>query len=306
MNGLMVAREFWAGTAAGNGLPAGAGRSAAGRLQIERQRRRRRDRRAAVRPAAAGGTRRHRRRGGTGRRQRRHGRQRRFAPAGDAAAPGATRAAVTAALASCSLDLYRAFLPAADALAAATTALADRQPPPTRRRRPRPPATPGSRPCGAGKRSTCTSTARWGCRPPSAGGKDLRDQIYAWPLGTRCFIEQELVAQRYKQPNFATQTLPNVRGLGTLEYLLFYSGTDNECAAAAPINAMGSWAALAADPAELGPAQARLRRRGGRRRRPPGPRAGGRLGSRQGQLPRPVQHSAGIGRRRSTPAARRR
>ena len=34
------------------------------------------------------------------------------------------------------------------------------------------------------------------------------------------------------------------------------------------------------------PAQAGLRRRGGRRRRPPGPRTGGRLGARQGQLPR--------------------
>jgi predicted lipoprotein len=88
-----------------------------------------------------------------------------------------------------------------------------------------------------------------GLSSTSAGGKDLRDQIYAWPLGTRCFIEQELISQRYKQPNFATTTLPNVRGLGTLEYLLFYTGTDNECAPTAPINAMGSWTALA--PAEL-------------------------------------------------------
>ena len=39
---------------------------------------------------------------------------------------------------------------------------------------------------------------------------------------------------------------------GPLEYLLFYEGTDNDCAAAAPINASGTWAALAADPAELG------------------------------------------------------
>jgi predicted lipoprotein len=172
-------------------------------------------------------------------------------PGADAAPGAPTRAAVTAALASCSLDLYRAFLPAADALAAATSTLAT---------------------ASAAEETVRTTVARdawteamrrWeevdlhqygplGLSATSAGGKDLRDQIYAWPLGTRCFIEQELVAQRYKQPNFATQTLPNVRGLGTLEYLLFYGGTDNECAATAPINASGSWMALAADPAELG------------------------------------------------------
>jgi uncharacterized protein len=171
-------------------------------------------------------------------------------PGGDAAAAGATRAAVTAALASCSLDLYRAFKPAADALAAATTALAT---------------------AGGAEETVRATAARdtwaeamrlWqevdlhqygplGLSSTSAGGKDLRDHIYAWPLGTRCFIEQELVSQRYKQPNFAAQALPNVRGLGTLEYLLFYDGTDNECAPTTPINASGSWAALAANPAEL-------------------------------------------------------
>jgi predicted lipoprotein len=161
---------------------------------------------------------------------------------------GATRASVTAALASCSFDLYRAFQPAAEALAAATSALATATP-----------ADEAARTMAA-RDAWVEAIKRWeevdlhqygplGLSSTSAGGKDLRDQIYAWPLGTRCFIEQELISQRYKQPNFATTTLPNVRGLGTLEYLLFYTGTDNECAPTAPINAMGSWTALA--PAEL-------------------------------------------------------
>jgi predicted lipoprotein len=75
------------------------------------------------------------------------------------------------------------------------------------------------------------------------GGQDLRDEIYAWPLGGRCNIETQLVSSGYARPNFSTQLI-NVRGLGTLEYLLFNDDADNGCPAYSPLNAQGTWALL--------------------------------------------------------------
>lgn len=75
------------------------------------------------------------------------------------------------------------------------------------------------------------------------GGQDLRDEIYAWPLGGRCNIETQLVSEGYAQPDFSTQLI-NVRGLGTLEYLLFNDDADNGCPNYSPLNAQGTWAAL--------------------------------------------------------------
>jgi predicted lipoprotein len=81
----------------------------------------------------------------------------------------------------------------------------------------------------------------------SPGGRELRDPIYAWPLQSRCAVEQALVDKVYEDPNFAVVAFANVRGLATLEYLLFYSGTDNACPAENPINRSGRWAAITAD-----------------------------------------------------------
>jgi predicted lipoprotein len=78
------------------------------------------------------------------------------------------------------------------------------------------------------------------------GGRDLRDPIYAWPLVSRCLIEQQLVEKTYEKPDLAT-ALVNTRGLAAAEYLLFYEGTDNACAPSATINGTGTWAAIAAD-----------------------------------------------------------
>ena len=78
------------------------------------------------------------------------------------------------------------------------------------------------------------------------GGRDLRDPIYAWPLISRCLIEQQLVEKTYEKPDLAT-ALVNTRGLAASEYLLFYEGTDNACAPNASINGTGTWAAIAAD-----------------------------------------------------------
>lgn len=74
-------------------------------------------------------------------------------------------------------------------------------------------------------------------------GRDLRDQIYAWPLGGRCNIETQLVSEAYASASFAT-SLINGRGFGALEYLLFYGASDNACPDYSPLNSQGQWAAL--------------------------------------------------------------
>lgn len=78
------------------------------------------------------------------------------------------------------------------------------------------------------------------------GGQDLRDSIYAFPLFNRCKVDEQIVAKTYETPAFAT-SLVLARGLGTVEYLAFYTGTDNGCSAASPINGSGTWAALGPD-----------------------------------------------------------
>lgn len=78
------------------------------------------------------------------------------------------------------------------------------------------------------------------------GGADLRDAIYAYPLFNRCKVDEQTVAKTYETPAFAT-SLVLARGLGTIEYLAFYPGTDNGCSAASPINGSGTWAALGPD-----------------------------------------------------------
>ena len=77
------------------------------------------------------------------------------------------------------------------------------------------------------------------------GGKNLRDEIYSWPLTGRCLVEQQLVSKSYEASTFST-ALVNLRGLDAAEYLLFYKADDNACAANATINSGGTWAALGA------------------------------------------------------------
>ena len=77
------------------------------------------------------------------------------------------------------------------------------------------------------------------------GGQDLRTQVYAWPQVNRCYIEQILVTRTYES-DLAAQ-FANARGMGALDYLLFYEGTANACPTGNSINASGSWAALVAD-----------------------------------------------------------
>ena len=89
---------------------------------------------------------------------------------------------------------------------------------------------------------------RFGPAAPSTfpGGADIRDQVYAYPLFNRCKVDEQIVSKTYEAPTFPT-SLIFARGLGTFEYLAFYTGADNGCAAGSPINAGGTWAALTAD-----------------------------------------------------------
>ena len=59
------------------------------------------------------------------------------------------------------------------------------------------------------------------------GGQDLRDQLYSWPLPSRCAIEEVLVNKRYETG--VGSLLVNRRGLGALEYLLFKETDDFIC-----------------------------------------------------------------------------
>ena len=85
---------------------------------------------------------------------------------------------------------------------------------------------------------------------PAAGtsevaGQALRDQIYSFPPVSRCQVDVQLVNQAYAKPDFANSFITG-RGLGALEYLLFYAGATNACPAQSEINNKGTWAALPA------------------------------------------------------------
>lgn len=77
-----------------------------------------------------------------------------------------------------------------------------------------------------------------------AGGEDLRDEIYSWPLVNPCRVDQELAERTYEDPAALAAEAVNVRGLDALEYLLFYDGASNACAPNATLNTSGAWAAM--------------------------------------------------------------
>lgn len=76
------------------------------------------------------------------------------------------------------------------------------------------------------------------------GGQGLRDAFYSWPLIGRCQVDRAIANKTYETPDFGKNALVTTRGLGALEYLLFYAGGDNSCGASEDINAAGTWAAL--------------------------------------------------------------
>jgi predicted lipoprotein len=159
-------------------------------------------------------------------------------------APGFDKKALLAASADCAIAQYREFEQASAALEAAARAHA---------------ATPQSAETRAALQAAWSAaSAAWQVAeqyqfgPAAAssepGGQDLRDQIYSWPLVSRCKVDEQTVSKLYAEPGFAT-SLINGRGLAAVEYLAFHAGGDNGCGSFSAINADGTWAALA--PAEL-------------------------------------------------------
>ena len=77
------------------------------------------------------------------------------------------------------------------------------------------------------------------------GGAELRDNIYSWPLMSRCAVEEQIVSGATSP--LASPHAGDPAGLVALEYLLFYEGADTACASSSPIVAQGTWAALSAE-----------------------------------------------------------
>lgn len=152
-----------------------------------------------------------------------------------------TKAKLLSAVADCALNRYCEFEARARALRDAADALA---------------GSPTEQNLAAARGAWRDAMAIWqeaelfrfgpaGRAPDDPGAQDLRDQIYAWPLFSRCKIEEQIVSQGYAKPGF-TSSLVNTRGLATFEYLVFYGGNDNACTQFSTINANGTWAALGA------------------------------------------------------------
>ena len=80
----------------------------------------------------------------------------------------------------------------------------------------------------------------------AAGGEDLRDEIYSWPVVNPCRVDQETVLGEWDAPDFFSERLVNSYGLDALEQVLF-AGADNACPSQVDINEDGSWAALGTD-----------------------------------------------------------
>lgn len=74
------------------------------------------------------------------------------------------------------------------------------------------------------------------------GGLAYRDEIYSYPVINSCKVDQGLVSEVYQES--LTDVASNIRGLDALEYLLFYTGTDNSCPSTTNINTDGSWEAV--------------------------------------------------------------
>lgn len=80
-----------------------------------------------------------------------------------------------------------------------------------------------------------------------AGGEDLRDLIYSWPVVNPCRVDQETERFGYSEGDGVAGLPINARGLDTLEYLLFAPSTDNACRPGSGVNRDGAWDALSVD-----------------------------------------------------------
>lgn len=81
-------------------------------------------------------------------------------------------------------------------------------------------------------------------RSPEPGAKNLRDEIYGWPLVSTCRIDEQIVNEAYTAADFQTASFVNGRTLSALDYLLFYEGRESTCTSLSPIVQSGAFAAL--------------------------------------------------------------
>ncbi len=147
-------------------------------------------------------------------------------------APGFDQGALLGAFGECALSTYRAFQTSAAKLATATDG--------------------GDREAALAAWTEAIDVfqqaelMQFGPLAPTSapGGKALREPIYAWPLVSRCQIDQALASKEYETPGFTTAALVNVKGLGALEYLVAYTGEDNGCAPTSTLNTSGAWTAI--------------------------------------------------------------
>ncbi len=154
----------------------------------------------------------------------------------DAGPPPFTRAELLGAFGACSASAVHDFHGKMTALATAVSAWA---------------ASPSDATRDAARSAYQTAMDAWQLvdtmqfgptgRKSTPGGQDFRDQIYCWPLTSRCAVEQTIISGKYADATFANELI-NKRGLGALEYLLFFEGTDTACTGATDISA---WGALA-------------------------------------------------------------
>jgi uncharacterized protein len=74
------------------------------------------------------------------------------------------------------------------------------------------------------------------------GGGGFRDEIYSWPIVNACRVDQETVAEAFRDDSFFTDQVVNVYGLDALEYLLFSDdNASNACPEQSSINSEGLW-----------------------------------------------------------------
>ncbi|HEX5658881.1 MAG TPA: imelysin family protein [Polyangiales bacterium] len=166
------------------------------------------------------------------------------APTIEVPAEDFTQGNLLRAVGECGLERYRAFVTLATTLRDATRAYADAQ-------------ETIARPQDAWRTADVAwqelEFFRFGPAGSSGlpGGKDLRNLIYYYPDSSDCQVDQALVNQAFLMGAQALNV--SARGLGALEYLLFYSGDANSCSSGTLINTPASggvtpWQAI--DPAE--------------------------------------------------------
>jgi uncharacterized protein len=159
------------------------------------------------------------------------------------AAPAFSRSELLAAFGTCAAERVHDFRGRAVALDAAVTAYV---------------ATPDDTTRAAARQAYRDAMDSWqvvdimqfGPTGPATivGGKDLRNNIYAWSSVNRCGIEEAIVARSYEAADFEGVLQPAVRGLYAAEYLLFYEGADTECGPSSPAKA--AWPMMTADDRE--------------------------------------------------------